>query len=84
MERMEEKIIRAEVEAEVRGVGDPLMLDTGAMDDLAASEELARLKAQATAQLPSGEDKEASSDAASNDPAVDDSLAELKARLNQS
>ncbi len=82
-DRMENKIIRAEVEAEVRTAGDPLLLDAGSLDAHRADEALGALKAKMAAQLAAGTPKPAPEPAAA--PAepnpVDDSLAALKAKL---
>jgi phage shock protein A len=84
-ERMEEKVIRAEVEAEVvsadRGGID---LDTTAIDNMGVEEQLKLLKAKMVAQLPSGEEpKEPPPPAPEKKPdPVEDSLADLKAKLS--
>ena len=80
-DRMEEKIIRAEVEAEVRGTGDPLLLDAGPLESLKADEALTALKAKMAAQLPSGKEEAPEPAEESASSAIDDSLAELKSRL---
>lgn len=86
-DRMEEKIIRAEVEAEVIAEQRPPALDVSP-ERTDADETLALLKAKMQAQLPSGlEDEPAPAPAA--DPAaaattpnpVEDNLAALKAKL---
>jgi phage shock protein A len=85
-ERMEEKVIRAEVEAEVvsadRGGID---IDTSSIDDMGVEDALKQLKAKMVAQLPSGQEpKEPPPPVAEAKPdPVSDSLAELKAKLNQ-
>lgn len=89
-ERMEEKIIRAEVEAEVIHEQDPhgLLLDAGASFTSETDDALAVLKAKMLKELPAKagqtpvpevQDAEVLEDEGP-DP-VDDSLAELKARL---
>ena len=85
-DRMEEKIIRAEVEAEVIQEVEPQnLLEAGSAMDMATDEALAQLKEQVTKELP---DKTPRGDADSEEPddevessAVEDSLAELKAKL---
>jgi phage shock protein A len=85
-ERMEEKVIRAEVEAEVvsadRGGID---IDTTSIDNMGVEEQLKLLKAKMVAQLPSGQEpKEEPPPAAEKKPdPVEDSLADLKAKLSQ-
>ncbi len=79
-DRMEEKIIRAEVEAEVRGTGDPLMLDAGPIEDMKADDALAALKAKMAAQI---EPPPSEPEADAEPSAVDDTLADLKARLEK-
>ena len=89
-DRMEEKIIRTEVDAEVRRELDPGYIDTSSLDAHKADQALAALKAKMTAQLPSGETPDETP--AEPDPAaapaepdpVGDSLADLKARLGKS
>ncbi len=77
-DRMEEKITRAEVEAEILSESDPAMLSLQA-ESLSTDDALLALKAKLVAQLPAkvGSSRLESQEA---DP-VDDSLAELKARL---
>jgi phage shock protein A len=86
-ERMEEKIIRAEVEAEVIQERDPhsLLLDAGSFDH-ETDDALAALKARMLKELPAHAggtvtDAEVVEDEASAPDPVEDSLAELKARL---
>ena len=86
-ERMEEKIIRAEVEAEVIQERDPhsLLLDAGSFDH-ETDAALAMLKARVQKELPAHAGGGAADpvDGADEDAAPDpvaDSLAELKARL---
>ncbi len=83
-DRMEEKIIRAEVEAEVIAEHQP-PLDVGP-ERTDADEALALLKAKVQAQLPSGlEDDAVDAEVVESAPAkpspVDDNLAALKAKL---
>ena len=83
-ERMEDRIIRAEVEAEVRAHEDPLMLGQGVLEDHRADEALSALKAKMAKELPAGApeaEASAASEATEAPDAVDDSLAELKAKL---
>src|SRR5688500_17860754 len=86
-DRMEEKVIRAEAEAEVvsadRGGID---IDTSSIDNMGVEDALKQLKAKMVAQLPSGQEpkEEAAPPKAEKkkpDP-VEDSLADLKAKLN--
>lgn len=88
-DRMEEKIIRAEVEAEVIHETDPnsLLLDSGASMASETDDALAALKAQMIKELPATagqtpppavQDAEVIEDEPN---AVDDSLAALKAKL---
>ncbi len=84
-DRMEERIIRAEVEAEVISEGDPALLEAGPPINVEAERALQALKAKMKA-LPSGaeaepEPPEAPDPAAAS--AVDDHLAELKQKLGQ-
>ena len=86
IERMENKITHAEVEAEVRSEmeGRGPSLNLRALEDARADEELEALKARMAAQLPSGapqKPSEASPEPAVTRAAVDDSLAALKAKL---
>lgn len=83
-ERMEEKVIRAEVEAEVVS-GEKPDLDTHALESMGVDDALKQLKEKMVAQLPSGQEpKEPSGEpAAKKSSAVDDSLADLKAKLDQ-
>ncbi len=80
-ERMEEKIIRAEVEAEVISEHQPPLVDL-APERTDADEALALLKAQVQGQLPSGLEDEAPPRPAAAGP-VEDNLAALKAKLEQ-
>lgn len=80
-ERMEEKIIRAEVEAEVKGNFEPFV-DMRALEAAETDDALAALKAKMAAQLGSGKKEQPrapEADASSSE--VDDSLAALKAKL---
>lgn len=85
-DRMEEKIIRAEVEAEVIQEVEPQnLLEAGDAMDAATDVALSELKERVTKELPetaSGDEKkeQAASEAAAASP-VEDSLAELKAKL---
>ena len=83
-DRMEEKIIRAEVEAEVISEQQPPMLEIGP-ERTDADEALALLKARVQAQLPSGLDEDvptaAVTEAADDPNPVEDNLAALKAKL---
>ncbi|MEL7369087.1 MAG: PspA/IM30 family protein [Myxococcota bacterium] len=88
-DRMEEKIIRAEVEAEVISEHQPPMLDPGP-ERTDADDALALLKAKMQAQLPSGLEEDevkpkaesAEADAPKTEPnPVEDNLAALKAQL---
>ena len=86
-DRMEEKIIRAEVEAEVIAEHQPPLADIGP-ERTDADEALALLKAKVQAQLPSGladdtaaVDAEVVESAPAKPSPVDDNLAELKAKL---
>lgn len=83
-DRMEDKIIRAEVEAEVRTDGDPMMLDTSSLDSHKADLALAALKSKMAEQITAGDAKpDAAPAETATAGAVDDSLAELKARLGK-
>lgn len=82
-ERMEDKIIRAEVEAEVKGSLEPAPLDLRALEAHATDEALKALKAKMAAQLPSGKKEEPKPAASASDP-VEDNLAALKAKLGKS
>ncbi len=87
-ERMEEKVIRAEVEAEVVGADrGEIDLDTSAIDNLGVEDALKMLKAKMVAQLPSGQEPKEAPEPEPAAPAkpdpVNDSLADLKAKLNQ-
>lgn len=80
-DRMEERTIRAEVEAEVIRDSDPqMMLDSGDALSLEAESTLSSLKARVAKELPSGQEKEPD-DAPEKRSAIDDSLADLKAKL---
>lgn len=84
-ERMEEKVVRAEVEAEVITEANPRLLDAGAMKRYDTDEALAALKAKIAGQLPSGAkapEPEPELLEAENDP-VEDSLREMKAKLRR-
>lgn len=91
-DRMEERIIRAEVEAEVVSESDPALLEAGPPINVEAEKALQDLKAKMKA-LPSGEtpsappapepDPEAEA-AAATAAAVDDNLAALKEKLGES
>lgn len=92
-DRMEEKIIRAEVEAEVIHEKDPhsLLLDSGASLNQETDDALAALKAkmmkelpETTGQTPTPEVQDAELVEEEPEPdAVEDSLAELKAKLEK-
>lgn len=83
-DRMEERIIRAEVEAEVKGELEPGLsagLDLRAIEDHKAEQELLKLKAKMAAQLSAGTEKKSGpTEGASADP-IEDSLSQLKAKL---
>lgn len=82
-DRMEERIIRAEVEAEVVSESDPAMLDAGPPINVEAERALEALKAKIKA-LPSGKAEEAPAEeppVAASSSAVDDNLAALKEKL---
>lgn len=81
-ERMEVKVTRAEVEAEVRSGFEPVPLDLRALEAHAADEALRQLKAKMAAQLGPGKDRSAGGPPAEGS-AVDDSLAALKAKLKR-
>ena len=83
-ERMEEKVIRAEVEAEVVGADRGMDIDTTSIDNMGVEEALLQLKAKMVAQLPSGQEpKEPPPPAPEKKPdPVEDSLADLKAKLS--
>lgn len=85
IERMENKITHAEVEAEVRSEmeGRTPALDLRALEDHKAEQELQALKARMAAQLPAGASQKPSEPKESPAPQsqVDDSLAALKAKL---
>lgn len=80
--RMEEKVIRAEVEAEVITESNPArLLDTRSIEQYAADEALAALKAKMTAgQLAAGPTAQKSKPAKDVDP-LEDTLAQMKAKL---
>jgi phage shock protein A len=83
-DRMEEKITRAEVEAEVIQESNPKMIDTRAIDRMETDEALAALKAKmARGELPPGPStgRKPAADAP-RDP-VEDSLREMKKKLNR-
>lgn len=83
-ERMEERTIRAEVEAEVIQEANPqLLLESGDAVSLEAESALNALKARVAKELPAGTEPPKSSTESSDAPrsAVDDSLADLKAKL---
>ena len=85
-DRMEEKIIRAEVEAEVISENQPPLMDIGP-ERTDADEALALLKAKVQAQLPSGLESDEPPETPNESPAteapspVEDNLAALKAKL---
>jgi phage shock protein A len=82
-ERMEEKVMRQEVEAEVLVESNPRLLDTSALDRVATDEALAALKAKmAAGQLSAGETKKKPGERASSDP-IEDTLAQMKAKLRK-
>jgi phage shock protein A len=84
-DRMEEKVMRAEVEAEVLTESNPRLLDTSALDRAATDEALAALKAKMVAgQLPAGDmsKKKGGEQAATADP-IEDTLAQMKAKLRK-
>ncbi len=87
-DRMEERIIRAEVEAEVISESDPALLEAGPPINVEAERALEALKAKMKA-LPSGKAPEAEAPDAPDDSAaaaasvVDDHLASLKQKLGQ-
>lgn len=78
--RIEEKVTRAEVEAEVRSDLEPKPIDLRALDKAATDDALKALKAKMTAQLPASTAPTAAP-ASSTHSAVEDSLAALKAKL---
>jgi phage shock protein A len=81
-ERMEEKILRAEVEAEVISESNPKLLDTGAIQKMEADDALAALKAKlARGELPPGPST-GKKPSAAKDP-VEDTLREMKRKLNR-
>lgn len=83
-ERMEEKITRAEVEAEVIQESNPKMIDTRVIERMEADEALEALKARmARGELPPGPStgRKPAQDAP-RDP-VEDSLREMKKKLNR-
>jgi len=83
-DRIEGKVTRAEVEAEVRSELEPKPMDLRALDKAATDDALKALKAKMTAQIapPAAAPKAAS--APSTASQVDDSLAQLKAKLSKS
>lgn len=83
-ERMEEKITRAEVEAEVIQESNPKMIDTRVIERMEADEALEALKARmARGELPPGPStgRKPAQDAP-RDP-IEDSLREMKKKLNK-
>jgi phage shock protein A len=84
-ERMEEKVIRSEVEAEVISETNPnKLLDTRSIEAYAADEALAALKAKmAAAQLPAGNVSGSKSKPAKEPDPIEDSLAAMKAKLRK-
>ncbi|MBK8014579.1 MAG: PspA/IM30 family protein [Deltaproteobacteria bacterium] len=87
-DRMEDKVIRAEVEAEIISERNPDLLDLSSIEQADADQALKALKAKMRAQLPSGQGSAGSDAGAAPDPerretdsAVEDSLAALKAKL---
>ncbi len=87
-DRMEERVIRAEVEAEVIQEGDPeRLLLAGEPLDTATEDALAELKARVTKELAASTEAPANEAEAAEESAggaVDDTLAELKAKLAES
>lgn len=82
-ERMEEKITRAEVEAEVLMESNPKLIDTSSLDRLATEDALAALKARVSkGELPPGPSTKKKAADAVRDP-VEDSLREMKKKLNR-
>ncbi|MFO0723126.1 MAG: PspA/IM30 family protein [Myxococcota bacterium] len=80
-DRMEERITRAEVDAEVRGEMAPQFMDLRALEAAKADDALKELKAKMAARIGSGQpEPKATPTAAASDP-VEDSLAALKAKL---
>lgn len=83
--RIEEKVTRAEVEAEVRADLEPRPIDLRALDKAATEDALKSLKAKMAAQLPAGKQPSSSeAGGGAGSSAVDDSLAALKAKLAKS
>jgi phage shock protein A len=81
-ERMEERVVRAEVEAEVLSESNPQLLDTSAIDAYAADEALAALKAKlAAGELASG--SPASKGKPDPKDPIEDTLAQMKAKLRK-
>jgi phage shock protein A len=83
-DRMEEKITRAEVEAEVLQESNPKMIDTSVLDRMATDDALEALKSRmAKGELPPGPStgKKPAADAP-RDP-IEDSLREMKKKLNR-
>lgn len=79
--RIEEKVTRAEVEAEVRADLEPKPIDLRALEKAATDDALKALKAKMTAQLPASTAPAAAPASGSTHSAVEDSLAALKAKL---
>jgi phage shock protein A len=83
-ERMEEKITRAEVEAEVLQETNPKMIDTSSLDRVETEDALAALKARvAKGELPPGPMSAKKKAAESARDPVEDSLREMKKKLNR-
>lgn len=81
-DRMEERVVRAEVEAEVLTETRPQLLDASAVEAYEADEALAALKAKlAAGQLPSGSPSSKGKPDA-KDP-IEDTLAQMKAKLRK-
>jgi phage shock protein A len=82
-DRIEEKVMRAEVEAEVIAESNPKLLDTGSLKKLETDEALAALKARmAKGELPPGPSTGKKTAPAPKDP-IEDTLREMKKKLNQ-
>src|SRR5262245_57509589 len=82
-DRIEEKVMRAEVEAEVIAESNPKMLDTGSLKKLETDEALAQLKERmAKGELPPGPSTGRKAPPAQKDP-IEDTLREMKKKLNR-
>ncbi len=82
-DRMEEKVTRAGVEAEVIAESNPKLLDTSAIENYAVEDALNALKARVVAgELPSGAPSSSSKKTAEKDP-IEDTLRDMKAKLRK-